>query len=156
MLRQPRSNFLRYGAKTWSNTPKTFLKVNSKMYGIQQRFRYYSQTTRIWKIRKIVKLSIRSEIWGRTGSDNRPSSILPTLSKVYERIISLQLTEFISQSGGRKGHSIHFESGSRRMVYTKRWIKVKLLSQLGRLFKSFWYSRLRDFDHQTASPNFFV
>nr|CAH7749182.1 unnamed protein product [Callosobruchus chinensis] len=49
----------------------------------------------------------------RTPSDLRPISILPVLSKVLERAISSQLTEFLEasailpshQSGFRKGHS---------------------------------------------------
>ena len=160
MLRQLRSNFLtdfakRYGAKPWSNTPKTLPKVNSKMYGMQQRFRDYSETTRMWKMQKVVKLSIRSEILGRTGSGNRPSSILPTLSKVYERIILWQMTEFISQSGCRKGQYISNQAQG-RWYQSDEWIKVKLLSHFGRLLKSFWNSTLQDFDHQTASSKFFV
>jgi hypothetical protein len=63
---------------------------------------------------KIARVSPISKVDNPTSNDQlRPISILPALSKVFEKVVSLQMMDFIEQhtvlnnkiSGFRKGHS---------------------------------------------------
>ena len=65
-----------------------------------------------WKISRICLISkVRNPV---QMTDYRPISVLPAMSKVYEKVILKQLFSFIkkmmlrenTQSGNRKGHSI--------------------------------------------------
>ena len=64
-----------------------------------------------WKISKIIPIT--KVMRSKTVSDMRPISILPVLSKVFEIIMKIQITEFLSshnlliplQSGFRSKHS---------------------------------------------------
>ena len=70
-----------------------------------------SSFPKLWKIARISPIPKVNE--PRCDADHRPVSILPTLSKVFERLVLHQLIEYINEeallgptiSGFHKGHS---------------------------------------------------
>ena len=70
-----------------------------------------SSFPKLWKIARISPIPKVNE--PRCDADHRPVSIMPTLSKVFERLVLHQLIEYINEeallgptiSGFRKGHS---------------------------------------------------
>ena len=96
-----------------SNTPVKIIKANGNFFAEEICF-YFNKSLENGKFPNCLKLANITPVFKkgpRTSKNNyRPVSILPVFSKIFERLLSRQLSEFFDnilskfQSGFRKGY----------------------------------------------------
>ena len=94
-----------------SSNPAVTAIIAGPLTHIVNTFIEISSFPEVWKIARITPIPKNESI--TTESDMRPISILPVLSKVFERLVHQQVVSFIdsqdlfkgNMSGFRKGHS---------------------------------------------------